>query len=130
MNANMLLPLRLWASAWAVSRSARYRHFCRQAVLATVGKEEFCTLRQATADAWERNRHGRIGFQAIESAAKDDHFVAEARAASLGLTRKYRAPAELSSEHDVDAGEKRRQPGPRNPAGALRKKPTVRLHCL
>jgi hypothetical protein len=61
-------------------------------------------LRQAIADAWEQNGRGRIGFEAmgkayvqfavahpshyrvmfggfIESAATDDHFVAEAKAA-------------------------------------------------
>ena len=61
-------------------------------------------LRQAIADAWERNGRGRVGLQAmgkayvqfavehpshyrvmfgrfIESAAKDDHFLTEAKAA-------------------------------------------------
>src|SRR5215471_9337965 len=88
-----------------VSRSALYRHFAdKQSLLATVGKEGFRTLRQAVTDAWEQNGRGRAGFQAmgkayvqfavahpshyrvmfggfIESAAKDDHFVAEAKAA-------------------------------------------------
>ncbi len=85
-----------------VSRSALYRHFAdKQSLLATVGKEGFRKLRQALADAWEENGHGRAGFDAmhraylqfavahpshyrvmfggfIESAAKDDHFMAEA----------------------------------------------------
>jgi AcrR family transcriptional regulator len=88
-----------------VSRSALYRHFAdKQSLLATVGKEGFRALRQALADAWEEHGRGHIGFEAmgrayvqfavahpshyrvmfggfIESAAKDDHFVAEAKAA-------------------------------------------------
>lgn len=99
------LTLRTVGEHLGVSRSALYRHFAdKQSLLAAVGKEGFCTLRQAIADAWERNGRGRIGFQAmgkayvqfavahpshyrvmfggfIESAAKDDHFVAEATAA-------------------------------------------------
>jgi hypothetical protein len=76
----------------------------KQSLLATVGKEGFRKLRQALADAWEENGHGRAGFDAmhrayvqfavahpshyrvmfggfIESAAKDDHFISEARSA-------------------------------------------------
>lgn len=88
-----------------VSRSALYRHFAdKQSLLATVGKEGFRNLRQTLADAWERNGRGRRAFEAmakayvqfavahpshyrvmfggfIESAAKDDHFIAEAKAA-------------------------------------------------
>jgi AcrR family transcriptional regulator len=99
------LTLRTVGERLGVSRSALYRHFAdKQSLLATVGKEGFRTLRQAIADAWEQNGRGRIGFQAmgkayvqfavahpsyyrvmfggfIESAAKDDHFVAEAKAA-------------------------------------------------
>ena len=99
------LTLRSVGERLGVSRSALYRHFAdKQSLLATVGKEGFRMLRQAIADAWEQNRRGRIGFQAmgkayvqfagahpshyrvmfggfIESAAKDDHFVAEAKAA-------------------------------------------------
>ena len=99
------LTLRTVGERLGVSRSALYRHFAdKQSLLATVGKEGFRTLRQAIADAWERNGRGRAGFQAmgkayvqfavahpshyrvmfggfIESAAKDDHFVAEAKAA-------------------------------------------------
>lgn len=99
------LTLRTVGDRLGVSRSALYRHFAdKQALLASVGKEGFRALRQVLADAWEKNGRGRAGFGAmagayvqfavahpsyyrvmfggfIESAAKDDHFVAEARAA-------------------------------------------------
>jgi AcrR family transcriptional regulator len=99
------LTLRTVGERLGVSRSALYRHFAdKQSLLAAVGKEGFRTLRQAIADAWDRNGRGRIGFRSmgeayvqfalahpsyyrvmfgrfIESAAKDDHFVAEATAA-------------------------------------------------
>jgi AcrR family transcriptional regulator len=99
------LTLRTVGERLGVSRSALYRHFAdKQALLATVGEEGFRMLRQAIADAWERSGRGRIGFEAmgkayvqfavanpshyrvmfggfIQSAAKDDHFVAEAKAA-------------------------------------------------
>ena len=99
------LTLRTVGERLGVSRSALYRHFAdKQSLLATVGKEGFRALRQAIADAWERNGRGRAGFQAmgkayvqfavahpshyrvmfggfIESAARDDQFVAEAKAA-------------------------------------------------
>jgi AcrR family transcriptional regulator len=99
------LTLRTVGARLGVSRSALYRHFAdKQSLLATVGKEGFRKLRQALADAWEGNGHGRPGFDAmhrayvqfavahpshyrvmfggfIESAAKDDHFIAEARGA-------------------------------------------------
>jgi AcrR family transcriptional regulator len=99
------LTLRTVGERLGVSGSALYRHFAdKQALLATVGKEGFRMLRQAVAEAWERNGRGRVGFEAmarayvrfavehpshyrvmfggfVESAAKDDHFVAEAKAA-------------------------------------------------
>lgn len=99
------LTLRTVGARLGVSRSALYRHFAdKQSLLATVGKEGFSKLRQALADAWEGNGHGRVGFEAmhrayvqfgvshpshyrvmfggfIESAAKDDHFISEARSA-------------------------------------------------
>ena len=99
------LTLRTVGERLGVSRSALYRHFAdKQSLLATVGKEGFRKLRQTTTDAWEQNGRGRAGFQAmgkayvqfavahpshyrvmfggfIESAAKDDHFLAEAKAA-------------------------------------------------
>jgi AcrR family transcriptional regulator len=99
------LTLRTVGERLGVSRSALYRHFAdKQALLATVGKEGFRMLRHAVSDAWERNGRGRVGLEAmarayvqfavahpshyrvmfggfIESAAKDDHFVAEATAA-------------------------------------------------
>jgi AcrR family transcriptional regulator len=99
------LTLRTVGARLGVSRSALYRHFAdKQALLATVGKEGFRKLRQALADAWEGNGHGRAGFDAmhrayvqfavahpshyrvmfggfIESAAKDEHFMVEARGA-------------------------------------------------
>jgi|SRR5579883_1635254 len=103
------LTLRTVGERLGVSRSALYRHFAdKQSLLATVGTEGFRMLAQALADAWERNGHGRRGFEAmgaaymqfavahpshyrvmfggfIESAAKDDHFTAEAKAAFLVL---------------------------------------------
>src|SRR5215831_16642070 len=99
------LTLRTVGERLGVSRSALYRHFAdKQSLLATVAKEGFRTLRQALAGAWEGNGRGRIAFEAvgkayvqfavanpsyyrvmfggfIESAAKDDQFVAEAKAA-------------------------------------------------
>ena len=99
------LTLRTVGERLGVSRSALYRHFAdKQALLATVGTEGFRTLRQVLADAWAHNGRGRVGFEAmarayvqfavahpshyrvmfggfIESAAKDDHFVTEAKAA-------------------------------------------------
>ena len=99
------LTLRTVGARSGVSRSALYRHFAdKQSLLATVGKEGFRKLRQALADAWEGSGHGRIGFEAmhrayvqfavahpshyrvmfggfIESGAKDDLFIAEAKAA-------------------------------------------------
>jgi AcrR family transcriptional regulator len=99
------LTLRTVGERLGVSRSALYRHFAdKQALLATVGKEGFRMLRQAIADAWEQHGRGLGGFRAmsrayvefavehpshyrvmfggfIESAAKDDDFVGEAKAA-------------------------------------------------
>jgi AcrR family transcriptional regulator len=99
------LTLRSVGEKLGVSRSALYRHFAdKQALLATVGKEGFSMLRQAVADAWELNGGCRTGFRAmarayvqfavehpshyrvmfggfLESAAKDDEFIGEARAA-------------------------------------------------
>ena len=99
------LTLRAVGERLGVSRSALYRHFAdKEALLAAVAKEGFRTLGQTLADAWERNGRGRIGFEAMgrayvrfavahpshyrvmfggfmNSAAKDDQFVAEAKAA-------------------------------------------------
>jgi AcrR family transcriptional regulator len=99
------LTLRTVGGRLGVSRSALYRHFAdKQALLAAVGSEGFRLLRQAVADAWEQNGRGRAGFEAmarayvqfaaahpshyrvmfggfIESAAKDDAFIGEAKAA-------------------------------------------------
>jgi AcrR family transcriptional regulator len=99
------LTLRTVGERLGVSRSALYRHFAdKQSLLATVGKEGFRKLRQTITDAWEQNGRGRAGFEAmgkayvqfavahpshyrvmfggfIESAAKDEHFLAEAKAA-------------------------------------------------
>jgi AcrR family transcriptional regulator len=103
------LTLRTVGERLGVSRSALYRHFAdKQSLLATVGKEGFRKLRQTITDAWEQNGRGRAGFQAmgkayvqfavahpshyrvmfggfIESAAKDEHFLAEAKAAFQAL---------------------------------------------
>jgi len=63
------LTLRTVGARLGVSRSALYRHFAdKQSLLATVGKEGFRKLRQALADAWEGNGHGRIGFDAMHRA--------------------------------------------------------------
>jgi AcrR family transcriptional regulator len=99
------LTLRTVGQRLGVSRSALYRHFAdKQALLAAVGSEGFRLLRQAVADAWEQNGRGRTGFEAmakayvqfavahpshyrvmfggfLESAAKDDAFIGEAKAA-------------------------------------------------
>jgi AcrR family transcriptional regulator len=99
------LTLRTVGERLGVSRSALYRHFTdKQALLAAVGSEGFRLLREALADAWEENGRGRTGFEAmagayvgfavahpshyrvmfggfIESAAKDDAFLGEAKAA-------------------------------------------------
>src|SRR5499427_1675218 len=59
------LTLRTVGERLGVSRSALYRHFAdTQSHLATVGKEGFRKLQRALADAWKRNRRGRIGFEA------------------------------------------------------------------
>src|SRR5215468_3404085 len=63
------LTLRTVGETLGVSRSALYRHFAdKQALLATVGREGFRTLRQAIADAWEQNGGGRGGFRAMARA--------------------------------------------------------------
>ncbi len=99
------LTLRTIGEKLGVSRSALYRHFAdKQALLAAVGREGFRMFRQTLADAWEQNGRGRSGFRAmarayvqfalehsshyrvmfggfLESAASDDDFVREAKAA-------------------------------------------------
>jgi AcrR family transcriptional regulator len=99
------LTLRTIGDRLGVSRTALYRHFAdKQALLATVGREGFRTLRVALTEARERNGRGRAGFEAmaiayvrfavthpshyrvmfgrfVESAAKDAEFIAEATAA-------------------------------------------------
>lgn len=99
------LTLRSIGEHLGVSRTALYRHFAdKPALLAAVGREGFRLLRETLTDAWEKNGRGRAGFEAmglayvqfavghpahyrvmfggfIESCAKDDEFVAEARAA-------------------------------------------------
>lgn len=99
------LTLRTVGQKLGVSRSALYRHFAdKQALLAAVGCEGFRKLRQALADAWERNGRGRTGFEAmgkayvqfavahpshyrvmfggfVQSARKNEDFISEAKAA-------------------------------------------------
>ena len=99
------VTMRTLGESLGVSRSALYRHFAdKQSLLATVGKEGFRMLRQALGDAWEQNGLDRSGFAAmarayvqfavehpshyrvmfggfVESAAKDDDFVGEAKSA-------------------------------------------------
>jgi AcrR family transcriptional regulator len=99
------LTMRTLGERLGVSRSALYRHFAdKQALLAAAGCEGFSMLRRAVTDAWEQNGHGSIGFEAmakayvefavahpshyrvmfggfIESTAKDEGFIGEAKAA-------------------------------------------------
>jgi AcrR family transcriptional regulator len=99
------LTLRRVGDRLGVSRTALYRHFSdKQALLATVGREGFRTLRMALTEARERDGHGRSGFEAmaiayvrfavthpahyrvmfgrfVESSAKDAEFIAAATAA-------------------------------------------------
>ena len=99
------LTLRTVGERLGVSRTALYRHFAdKPALLAAVGREGFRLLRLTLTDAWERNGRGRVGFEAmgiayvrfavdhpshyrvmfggfIESCAKDEAFVDEAKAA-------------------------------------------------
>jgi AcrR family transcriptional regulator len=99
------LTLRTVGERLGVSRSALYRHFAdKQALLATVGREGFRMLRPRPSPMPGNGTGGRIGFEAmakayvqfavehpshyrvmfggfIESAAKDDDFIGEAKAA-------------------------------------------------
>ena len=99
------LTLRSIGDHLGVSRTALYRHFSdKPALLAAVGREGFRLLRLALTEAWEQQGRGRAGFEAmglayvrfavahpahyrvmfggfIESCAKDDAFVEEAKAA-------------------------------------------------
>lgn len=99
------LTLRSIGDRLGVSRTALYRHFSdKPALLAAVGREGFRLLRVALTEAWEQHGRGRPGFEAmglayvrfavahpahyrvmfggfIESCAKDDEFVQEAKAA-------------------------------------------------
>jgi AcrR family transcriptional regulator len=99
------LTLRTVGKRLGVSRSALYRHFSdKQALLAAVGREGFRTFRLTLQEAWEQNGRGRSGFEAmaaayvqfavahpayyrvmfgrfVESCAKDEEFMAEARGA-------------------------------------------------
>jgi AcrR family transcriptional regulator len=99
------LTLRSIGDRLGVSRTALYRHFAdKPALLAAVGREGFRLLRLALTEAWEQHGRGRPGFEAmglayvrfavahpahyrvmfggfIESCAKDDAFVEEAKAA-------------------------------------------------
>jgi AcrR family transcriptional regulator len=99
------LTLRTIGDRLRVSRTALYRHFSdKPALLAAVGREGFRLLRLALTEAWEQHGRGRPGFEAmglayvrfavahpahyrvmfggfIESCAKDEAFVEEAKAA-------------------------------------------------
>ena len=99
------LTLRSIGERLGVSRTALYRHFAdKPALLAAVGREGFRLLRLALTGAWTQHGRGRAGFEAmglayvrfavahpahyrvmfggfIESCAKDDAFVDEAKAA-------------------------------------------------
>jgi AcrR family transcriptional regulator len=99
------LTLRSIGDRLRVSRTALYRHFSdKPALLAAVGREGFRLLRLALTESWEQHGRGRAGFEAmglayvrfavahpahyrvmfggfIESCAKDDEFVEEAKAA-------------------------------------------------
>ena len=99
------LTLRSIGDRLGVSRTALYRHFAdKPALLAAVGREGFRLLRLALTESWEQHGRGRTGFEAmgeayvrfavahpahyrvmfggfIESCAKDEEFVQEAKAA-------------------------------------------------
>jgi AcrR family transcriptional regulator len=99
------LTLRAAGARLGVSRTALYRHFSdKQALLTAVGREGFRTLREALVHAWEHDRHGRAGFEAmgrayvrfavthpshyrvmfggfVDSCAKDAAFMDEAKSA-------------------------------------------------
>jgi AcrR family transcriptional regulator len=99
------LTLRSIGDRLGVSRTALYRHFSdKPALLAAVGREGFRLLREALTESWEQHGRGRPGFEAmglayvrfavahpahyrvmfggfIESCAKDDEFVEEAKTA-------------------------------------------------
>jgi AcrR family transcriptional regulator len=103
------LTLRAVGEALGVSRTALYRHFSdKQALVATVARDGFRTLRLALVEAWERAGHGQPGFQAmgdaylhfavthpshyrvmfgrfLESCARDPELVQEAEAAFQAL---------------------------------------------
>jgi AcrR family transcriptional regulator len=60
------LTLRGVGDALGVSRSALYRHFTdKQALVATVCREGFRTLRLALVESWERHNRGAAGFEAM-----------------------------------------------------------------
>jgi AcrR family transcriptional regulator len=99
------LTLRTVGERLGVSRTALYRHFSdKPALLAAVGREGFRLLRLTLTDAWQEHGRGRDGFEAmgrayvkfaadhpshyrvmfggfVESCAKDQEFIEEAKAA-------------------------------------------------
>ncbi|HEX4915025.1 MAG TPA: TetR/AcrR family transcriptional regulator [Vicinamibacterales bacterium] len=99
------LTLRAVGERLGVSRTALYRHFSdKPALLAAVGREGFRLLRLTLLEAWENHGRGRAGFEAmglayvrfatdhpshyrvmfggfIESCAKDQEFIEEAKGA-------------------------------------------------
>jgi len=99
------LTLRAVGERLGVSRTALYRHFSdKPTLLAAVGREGFRLLRLALIEAWDTNGRGRAGFEAmglayvrfaadhpsyyrvmfggfIESCAKDEEFIEEAKGA-------------------------------------------------
>jgi len=63
------LTLRGVGEALGVSRTALYRHFAdKQALVAAVAREGFRTFRLALVDAWQGQRRGRRGFEAMGAA--------------------------------------------------------------
>ena len=99
------LTLRAVGEKLGVSRTALYRHFSdKPTLLAAVGREGFRLLRVALTEAWEKGGRGREGFEAmgrayvrfaaghrshyrvmfggfVESCAKDEAFIEEAKSA-------------------------------------------------
>jgi AcrR family transcriptional regulator len=60
------LTLRAVGESLGVSRTALYRHFAdKSALLASVAREGFRTLRLQLLEAWERSGKGREGFEAM-----------------------------------------------------------------
>lgn len=95
------LTLRDVGRRLGVSRSALYRHFAdKSALLRSVAREGFRTLRLAVVDAWERDGRGRAGLAAMGHAyvqfavAHPSHY----RVMFGGFVGEHPVDPELSAE--------------------------------